>query len=445
MATSKTTDQSGRAPGGADSVVIGAGAVGLCVALHLQRTGRRVTVIERGEPGRGASGHNAGIISVANCVPTGSPEVLRSLPRMLTDPLSPLAIRWPYLPRLSPWLVRFALASRPARVEAGSIALKSLLDHATSAYEPFISPDGSNGTLENGRHVLAFASDEAFAKAKRSIAVRSRRGVSFTVLDEAGLAALDPLFESRFRHGILVPDAPFTRDPRAFTAELADRFRRGGGTLLRAEATRFDLANGTVRAVETSAGRVRAGEVVVATGAWSRALARHLGAHVPLDTERGYGVILPEPGMTLTVPLISMDHHFALTPAEPGLRLAGTDELAGLAAAPNYARAERLVQAARSVFPDLRTGGAARWMSHRPSLPDGLPVIGRAPRVTNAYLAFGHGHVGLTLAGVTGQVIRELMDGDTPSVDLAPFAPERFFSIRWRRPARRTPARVGSA
>jgi D-amino-acid dehydrogenase len=429
-------------PGSVDSVVVGAGLVGICVALNLRRTGRSVMVVERGEPGDGASGHNAGIFSLANCVPTGSPEVLRSLPHMLMDPLSPLAIRWTYLARLSPWLVRFALASWPSRVETASVALKDLLAEAVSAYEPFISPADANGTLEKGRHVLTFRTDAAFAKAQPGLAIRSRRGMPFQVLDEAGLAALDPLFAGRFRHGVLVPDTPFTRDPRAFTSELADRFRTAGGRVHQAEVIGFDVARDTVRAVQTRTGAIRAGEVVVAAGAWSRGLTRHLGTDLPLDTERGYGVILPEPGITLTVPFISMDHHFALTPAEPGLRLAGTDELAGLSAPPKFARAERLVEAARTLFPELRTDGARRWMSHRPSLPDSLPVIGRAPRTSNAYLAFGHGHVGLTTAGITGRLIQELMDGSTPSIDLAPFAPERFFSIRRPWGVRRPPAQA---
>lgn len=424
-----------------DTVVIGAGLVGICTALHLQRSGRRVTIVERAAPGSGASGHNAGIFSLGNCVPTATPAVVRSIPRMIRDPLSPLAIRWSYLPRLSPWLLRFVAAGRPARVEAGSMALASLLEQAMKAYEPFVSAGGRDGVLGTGGHVLAYMSDKSFAKAEAALELRSRRGIAFTVLGESGLARLDPLLARSFRRGVHITGAPFTRDPREFTARLAARFVAEDGELHDGEAYDFDLAKGRVRAIRTSTGRIQAESVVIAAGAWSRRLVRRLGLDVPLDTERGYGVDIPDPGLPLTVPFISMDHHVAITPAARGWRLAGTDELAGLSAPPNYERAERLLDVVRLLFPEIGLDGARGWMSHRPSLPDSLPVIGRSPGLTNAYLAFGHGHVGLTLAGITGRMIQEMMDGEAPSVDARPFSPERFALFRSRRGPERGPAR----
>jgi D-amino-acid dehydrogenase len=258
------------------------------------------------------------------------------------------------------------------------------------------------------------------------VELRSRRGVAFEVLDDARIAALHPPLAGRFRHGIHLPDALYTTDPRRLSEVLAGQLVADGGQIRREEVRGFETGRGRVQAVVTSTDRVPAGAVVIAAGAWSRPLARRLGVRIPLDTERGYGVDLPDARLPLPFPLISADHHFALTPTPTGLRLAGTDELAGLSAPPNYARADRLIAAARQVFPELGTGGAKRWMSFRPSLPDALPVIGRAPHHENAYLAFGHGHIGLTLAAVTGQVVQELVDGKPPSVDLEPFRPTRF-------------------
>jgi D-amino-acid dehydrogenase len=432
------------AAGAADVVVIGAGLVGLCAALHLQRSGRRVTLVERGPLAGGASGHNAGIFSLGNCVPTATPDVVRGIPHMLMDPLSPLAIRWSYLPRLAPWLVRFVLASRRARVESASIALAALLDKAVEAYAPLLPAADARVVLRPGGHLIAFRSDSSFARARFGLDLRTRRGVDLALLDSSGIGALDPQLAGRFQRAIHILGAPWVADPRAFTAQLADRFLADGGRLHHAEARDFTVANGTVRAVQTSTGPLPAGAVVVAAGAWSRRLTRRLGVDVPLDTERGYGVDLPDPGLTLRVPVISADFHFALTPAGQGLRLAGTDELAGLSAAPNYSRADRLVEAARVIFPELRTDGATRWMSFRPSLPDALPVIGPVPRYANAYLAFGHGHVGLTLAGITGSVIRELMDGEEPGVDIEPFRPSRF-ALRRSRDRKRDPGPARTA
>lgn len=417
--------------------------MGVCIALTLQRSGRRVTVIERANPGDGASGHNAGIFSVGDCVPTAVPGVVRSVPGMLRDPLSPLAIRWSYLPRIAPWLIRFALAGGKRRVEEIAVALQSLTDRAISAYQPLLESLELADLALPGGALHAYRTDASFAAGEYGRDLRARRGVSFQVLDDAGIAELDPGLAGRFRHGVYQPGAWFTTDPRGFTGALAARFTERGGRLLRAEADGFEQRGGAVRAVLTDEGRVSAGGVVIAAGAWSRRLVRKLGIDVPLDTERGYGVHLPDPGVSLRLPILSGDYHFALAPAAGGIRLAGTDELAGLKAPPNFARADTLIKAARTVFPELRTDGAVRWMSYRPSLPDSLPVIGRVPGHTNAYLAFGHGHKGLTAAAITAELVEQLIDGRPTSVDLAPFSPRRFSHIgRWTRSADRARRRV---
>jgi D-amino-acid dehydrogenase len=411
---------------GPDAVVVGGGLVGLCTALYLQRTGRTVTVVERGWPGDGASGHNAGVFSIGNCVPTATPGVVRSVPRMLRDPLSPLAIRWTYLPRLAPWLVRFLLASRRSTVERASVALHSLIELALDAYRPLIAGRDAEQLVRPGGLLYGYLDDRSFVAAGFDIELRARRGVVFEIVDNRRIEQLAPALAGRFGYGLYLPDAPYTVDSRRLTGALAAEMVAAGGELHCADVVDFQGGRRRVDAVVTSAGRIPTEAVVVAAGAWSRRLARRLGVRVPLDTERGYGVDLPDPGVSLGFPVISADHHFALTPTATGLRLSGTDELAGLAAPANYARADRLVEAAQTVFPELRADGATRWMSFRPSLPDALPVIGRAPGYANAYLAFGHGHVGLTLAAITGRLVQELADGKPPSVDLAPFRPDRF-------------------
>jgi len=184
--------------------------------------------------------------------------------------------------------------------------------------------------------------------------------------------------------------------------------------------------------VETDGGRLGASLAVGAAGAWSRSLVRALGFDTPLDTERGYGVRVPDPGIALDGPLIYMDRHVAITPLPGWLLLAGTDELAGLRAPPNYARADALIRAAQELLPDLNTDGAERWMSFRPSHPDSLPVIGRSPRQKNVYLAYGHGHLGFTMAAITGELVGQLVDGEDPTVDLDPFRPTRFRMLRRR-------------
>ncbi len=409
-----------------DTIVVGGGLVGVCAALYLQRSGRKVMLIERRRPGDGASGHNGQIFSIGNCIPTATPGVVRAVPGMLRDPLSPLAIRWSYLPQLVPWLGRFLWSSRPATVERASVALYSLVERSLDAYRPLIAGTRSEALVRGGGLLYGYQSAATFEAGRFGRELQARRGVVSEILDGEAVGRLDPALAGRYVRGLYLPGAPHTVDARAFTLGLAEALVERGGQLVQDEVVGFDRRGDRVTAVHTSAHRYATDEVVIAAGAWSRKLAAAVGVRVPLDTERGYGVDLPDPGVTLRLPVVDMDYHFALTPTRDGLHLAGTDELAGLDAPPNFARAERLVRAARTLFPELRTDGATQWMSYRPSIPDSLPVIGRVPRFPHTYLAFGHGHLGFTLAAITGQLVQELSDGKEPSVDLEPFCPTRF-------------------
>lgn len=406
--------------------VIGAGVVGVCCALYLQRAGFAVTVFDPKEPGDEASRSNAGILSAASIVPTAMPGIVRQVPRMLRDPLAPLAIRWRYLPRITPWLVRFVLASRPARVEAISIGLHGLIARAHESWAPLWALDGVDALVRTGGNLYTYQTDAAFAGAQAGLALRRRRGLSFELLDGGQVGELEPALAGAVKHGVWFPQTRFTTDPGRLVRLLAAEVVARGGRFVRERVTGIDVGPGGPRALRTPAGAHPVATLVIAAGAWSRPLAAALGSRVPLDTERGYVVVLPRPGVALGRALISGDYHFGLTPMDAGLRLAGTDELAGLKAPPNPSRAEKLVASARRLFPQLGTEGSTWWMSFRPSFPDSLPVIARSPRHRAVFFAFGHGHLGLSLAAVTGRLIAELASGQPPSVDLTPYRADRF-------------------
>jgi D-amino-acid dehydrogenase len=174
---------------------------------------------------------------------------------------------------------------------------------------------------------------------------------------------------------------------------------------------------------------------VICAGPWSRKLARQVGVRIPLGVERGYGVDLPDAGIAPSFPLLLADFRISISSHRGGVRIVGLDELATVSAPPRIELTQRIIDAARLVFPQLRTAGASTWMRQRPSMPDSLPVIGRAPARHNAYLAFGHGHKGLGTAAITGQLIQQLMDDQPPAIDLTPFRPTRFRfggGERWR-------------
>ncbi|HEU5159073.1 MAG TPA: FAD-binding oxidoreductase [Streptosporangiaceae bacterium] len=413
-----------------DVAVIGGGIVGVCTALQLRRTGRSVMLLERGAIGDAASGHNGGLLS-GDCLPTGLPHVIRSLPRLLSDPLSPLAIRWRSVPGLTPWLTRFALASRTSRVEGIAAALGALMSHAADAYRPLIAGTELESFASPSGMLFCYANADAFAAARLGLRLRARNGVSHQVLDADAVAARFPSLAGRFLRAIHLDRALYTDDPAAFTRRLADQFAAEGGTVRFCDVHGFRLRGRRVEALRVTTGagaaEVRAGAVVVCAGPWSRRLARRLGTRLPLHVERGYGIDLPDPGFELEVPIVVADRSVALSPfRDGGIRISGIDELAGVAAPANLRLADRVRAGAAMVFPELRTEGGTTWMRARPSLPDSLPVIGRAPGRDNAYFAFGHGHKGFGTAAITARLIHEVMDDAQPTVDLTPFRPSRF-------------------
>lgn len=417
------------APGAPRHVtVIGAGVVGICCALCLQRDGHAVTVLDPEPPGEGgASFGNAGILAIDHCAPNTHPGIAWDVPRYLLDPLGPVTIRWRYLPRLLPWLLRFVAAGRPASFEAISLALQALHERALAAWQPLLESAGAQRLVHRQGWLVVYESDAAFARAEpHKVGLRRQRGVRTEVLDGPAVRALEPALGPAIRHAVHYPDVAHVADPLGLVRALAADFQRRGGTLRPERVRGFTLGPRGATAVHTDAATHPADVVVLAAGAWCKPLARQLGSRVPLDAERGYHATLPRPGVTLRVPVLSGDFHCAITPLAEGLRVGGTVEFAGVAAPPNYARVDKLLAVARRTVPGLDDRGHTRWMGCRPALPDDLPVLGRAPRYPDVYFAFGHGQVGLTDAALSGQVVADLVAGRPPALELAPYRAERF-------------------
>ncbi|MBM3489965.1 MAG: FAD-binding oxidoreductase [Alphaproteobacteria bacterium] len=416
--------------GGADEgkpvAVIGAGLVGLCCALQLQREGLSVALIDPGGPGEGASFGNAGIFAVGSVIPLGMPGLWRKVPGMLVDPLAPLAVRPSYAPRIAPWLFKLMVASSRPRVEAISRALAGLCTPAIEHYLPLLKEAGAEALMRRDGVLYIYETEQDFADAAYEIELRRRAGIKFDVLGGDEIKQMQPALGPRFARALYMQDAAHAMHPLGISQALADLFRRKGGEILRARATGFELGPQDVRAVLTEGGRQSCSGVVISAGARSLPLVRQLGHDCPLDTERGYHVMFPNAGLEVRRAMLWSKRGFGITPMQHGLRLAGTVEFGGLDLPPNWNRAEVLRRHARRLFPDLKEEGMERWMGFRPSMPDSLPVIGRSPRFHNAYFAFGHGHLGLTLAAATGRLVADLACGRTPSVDAAPFGIERF-------------------
>jgi D-amino-acid dehydrogenase len=345
---------------------------------------------------------------------------------MLIDPEAPLKLRWRYLPQLLPWLFGFLAASRPSRVREISEALAELMAPAIEAYLPLVQAAGASDLIQRQGLLNVFRDPRAFAALQPELALRQELGITAEILDTDQLRERVPALHREVYRGVYYPDVAHTVDPYGLVQALVRRLVTAGGRITQCRAVGFDFVDGRVTAVRTDDGVEAADIVVVAAGAWSKEIAAWLGVRVPLDTERGYHVTLANPGIDVPLPLVAGDKGIAITPMAAGLRLAGTVEFAGLEAPPDPVRHANLLKAARRILPELQAEPATTWMGFRPSMPDSLPVIGPAPRYANAFLAFGHGHIGLTLAAVTGAAIADLAAGRQPVVSLAPCRPERF-------------------
>jgi D-amino-acid dehydrogenase len=406
--------------------VLGAGIVGVATALYLQRDGHTVTLVDRDNPGEGCSKGNAGILATEYMFPLATPKTLRQVPRMLLDPRGPLCIRWRYLPRLLPWLLRFMACAKPKTVVASGRALVALLTGALDAYWPLLDQAGARALVHTNGWVYVYESEKSFVADREERELQRQHGTNLKELTDRELHELVPALDRSIRRGVLFPDATHSVDPFRLVQVLAEDFQRRGGVLRRDIVTDVDVRNQSSIRVRTDSGYHETNTVVVALGAWSGELAARLGSRVPLDTGRGYHVMLPKPGIELALHVSFKEYKFIATPMEHGLRLAGTVEFAGLDAPPNYDRAHVLLQCGRELLPGLSSEDYTVWMGCRPTLPDSLPVISQSPTYPNVFFAFGHQHLGLTLGPITGRLIADQVAGRTSNIDLTPYRIDRF-------------------
>jgi len=407
--------------------IIGAGIVGLATAHAMLDRGYDVVLVEPGgKQGRPTDG-NAGWIAHTDIMPLASPKAWRNLPRWMLDPLGPLTIRPGYLPSLAPWLVRFLLASSPHRIEAGIKAIRAINAEALPAWRDRLASLNLGGHLrENG--ILSVWRNRADFQRSESLFARQRGfGIGVEVLDPAELAALEPALHN-VEAAVLYPDACHMSDPADLAADLLRLARERGAVHAAGHALAIEPGRDAVLVRTDSAGDVTSDRVVVSAGVWSRSLAGQMGDRIPLDTERGYNATYPKNTFGLGRPVMYEGEGFVTTPLDTGDRVGGAVEFAGTEARPNHERTSAMVRRLKRFLPHVETEAVAakRWMGFRPSIPDSLPVIGKARRDERVVYAFGHGHHGLTQAAVTSQMVAGLIDGRGGPVDATPFSAQRF-------------------
>jgi len=408
-----------------DIIVVGAGVVGLSVALAAQARGLSVRVIDREGPAAGASAGNAGAFAFTDILPLASPGILRKAPKWLLDPLGPLSVPPAYALKIAPWMVRFWRACSPGRVAASTTAQTALMDLSKAELEPFLSATDTLPMLEKKGNLQVYESKAELDASLPGWAAREAHGIEFRHMDAAEMAGLQPGLSPRFTHGTFTPGWFSISDPKLFTLALAERFRANGGQIERAEVRALRPVDGGVEVLTTGTER-RAGHVVLAAGAHSHRIARSVGDRIPLETERGYNTTLPADAFDLRTQVTFGGHGFVVTRLSTGIRVGGAVELGGLDLAPNFKRSEAMLKKAQAFLPGLKPAGGVQWMGFRPSLPDSLPAIGAAKATPRVIHAFGHGHLGLTQATGTARIVADLITGAPAAIDLTPFSPQRF-------------------
>jgi D-amino-acid dehydrogenase len=403
-------------PAGADRAapiaVIGAGIVGACVAYELRKRGHQVALIDRDEPGRGASFGNSGAISPGSVVPLAMPNVLASVPGMLFDRSAPLYVPPSYLVTAFPWLARFVASARPERVRAISASLAVLHAGAIENHLRLAAEIGAPELVRRAGHLHLYRDAAARAADGASWDLRRRHGVVFEDLDREALLALEPQIGPSYQAGVFLADHATCTNPFRYVTKIVEAYVAVGGQLVRDRVSALEpAADGSWTCVGEQA-RHRVSQVVLAAGAWSLELLRSVGMNAPLESQRGYHVSFEVERPPVSRTVVLTDRKIFMAPMETGLRAGGTVEFGGLSREPDYARAEQLAAFTIEAFPTLAKAPYSKWMGHRPCMPDTLPKVGPVGEHPGLWLAFGHGHLGLTDSANTGKLLAELITPD---------------------------------
>jgi D-amino-acid dehydrogenase len=417
-----------------DVLVVGGGVAGLFCAYHLARHGGSVTVLERGAIGgaQSCSYGNTGFVGTHGAAPLAGPGLLLEGLRGLLSPASGVAIRPSLRGGLPRWLWQFRRACHSQEAQARLHLLADMKQRSLEMLRELCQPAGLAATLTTPGMVLAFKTPQEFERARRAIPRAVERGVPLRALSPAELRVLEPDAEFDVCGALYNEEGAFLRVPD-FVIELGRTVRNAGVEIHpHTEVTGFGVTRSGVngRAVEqvrTTNGDFRPGEVVIAAGSWSGECARGLGLRLTLQPVKGYSITVKAPRNAPWRPVLLTEGSVAVSPSGDRLRFGGVLEMSGLDRATSPGRADGLRRIVEAYLPGLTsTETLETWTGLRPCTPDNLPFLGRAEPYRNVFVATGHGQMGMGLAPVGGKLIAQLMAGQPPDLDVAPFRLDRF-------------------
>ncbi|KQB51462.1 amino acid dehydrogenase [Pseudomonas endophytica] len=409
-----------------DTIVLGAGIVGVCTALQLQARGRKVVLLDRDQPGSGTSHGNAGLIERASVIPYAFPREVSRLLRYGLNQQSDVRYSLKHLPKAGPWLMQYWRQSGSKGLAKATQAMLPLIEKCVSEHDLLAEPAGVTGLIQDSGWVEVYRTSADFDKAQRDAAALAAYKLNYRVLDKHQVHALEPGLHSDVVGGIHWLDPKTVSDPGGLTRGYAELFVQRGGTFVLGDATRLRATAGQWQ-VESQKGLIVAQEAVVALGPQARAIFEPLGYRIPLAIKRGYHMhYAAKHGHTMQHPILDSIGGYVLAPMVGGIRLTTGIEFADSDDPINEIQLRRCEERAQRLYPLGPRVDAAPWLGRRPCLPDMCPVIGPASRHKGLWFNFGHAHHGLTLGPVSGRLLAEMMTGQQPFTDPTPYSAERF-------------------
>ncbi|MEM7599051.1 MAG: FAD-dependent oxidoreductase [Pseudomonadota bacterium] len=405
--------------------ILGAGIVGICTALSLAERGVSVRIIDRGDPGQETSFGNAGVISPWSIVPQSQPGLWRQIPRLMLGRYRPLAVRAASWPAMLRWGTRFLRNGTEAKMRATSAAMEILCGPSVDLYRKHLDGTGAEDLVRDAIYIHAFRDPNGASLTSLGYAIREDRGAEIEVIGQDALRRLEPALSPEFRAAVLIKGQARARNPGRIAKTLVAKAQQLGVEVLRRDLQGLTRSEDGWQ-IHCEGEALRAETVIVSMGAWSAELLKPLGYRFPLMAERGYHVEFPDPGLDIEHSVMDVDAACIASSMEGGVRFAGQAEFAPLDAPMDTRRKRHLTRLAKAAFPALNIENPRLWMGRRPSLPDGLPVLGPVQRAPGLYVNFGHCHYGLMMAPKSGELLADIVTQTPPNQDLSAFSPARF-------------------
>jgi len=408
-------------------VIIGAGIVGAAIAAELAGRGEHVLLVDRQEPGLGASFGNMASIAINGFDAVSRPSTWKKIPFWLLNPVAPVSADPRYALKMLPWFLRFLAAGSARRIreieDAGaSLALRSVPD-----LKALLARVGASDMLSDTACLQLYGTEAEFAAGRANLDLMDHYGLKYEVLSGARIRDVEPLLNPEIAKAVLLPENHFVSSPHGLVLKLVEAMRAAGGEFLTGDAQRIERDNRGATALLLADGRrIESDRILVAMGVQSKAMAETVDEMIPLETERGYHTQIMSPGVDLKWSIIWPERAFMITPTAGGVRVGGSVEMAGLAKAPNWRRARLLVEHARYALPGLKVEDQTEWMGHRPALPDSIPIMSASAKTRGVFYATGHGHFGLTYCATSALAMADMITGKTPDVDMTPFRIDRY-------------------